>query len=712
MDQLIKGTVLAGVYEIIEEIGSGGGGIVLKGRHLRLDTDIVIKKVKDEVRALIDVKKEANTLKNLKHQYLPRVYDFIEREDGVYTVMDFIQGENMDAAVRRHGRYPQKQVMKWANQLGQALKYLHSQKRPVIHGDIKPANIMLTPDGDVCLIDFNISVSLGDNVRQATGISIGFSPPEQYFSPELYLQMIHAHEPGTQDAGGRVTAVRGDSPAQPGNGTATHRCTRLMAGRIDARSDVYSLGAALYFMLTGMEPAADFENRIPIGRMNVDIKEGFAFVLEKMMEISPGERYQNGAKYLNALNNCYKLDHEYVRMRRVETVMQAVAAVFLFCGVLALFRGGRQIGIERNNAYHAVMQEAGEAMDLCDYEAAGGLIAKGKDILPARIEAYAQEVHLLYLEEDYAGCIRLCENYIETAPFTLETDEDRENFGDIYYIMGNAYFEMEDYVNAKNMFEYAIGYNRRNSLYFTDYAVTLAKLGQTDEAERQLEAGLRLGLADDSIYMVRGEIAYADGRYQEAAEDLQQAVSLITDRKGKNRAVLLCAGAYRAIGNEALDDEIRLLEQYSGGSGNGSSAITGYLADAYMRKAQADESGSMEYWQKSLQLYEGLCNQGYATYEIWANIAFIYEKMNAFDEAEQMLLAMAESYPGRYETYRRLAWLEAERQQEKAAGDRDYHKMQEYYDKAVERYPDGAQDMEMQMLDIMMQDVRDGGWLP
>ena len=95
MTTLTKGTILADTYEITEERGSGGGGIVFKGRHLRLNTDIVVKKIKDEVLMAIDTRKEADTLKNLKHQYLPKVYDFIEREDGVYTVMDFIQGGDM-----------------------------------------------------------------------------------------------------------------------------------------------------------------------------------------------------------------------------------------------------------------------------------------------------------------------------------------------------------------------------------------------------------------------------------------------------------------------------------------------------------------------------------------------------------------------------------------------------------------------------------------
>ena len=92
MSSLTKGTILENAYEIIDEIGAGGGGIIYKARHLRLQTDVVVKKIKDEVRGKIRSRQEADILKKLKHPYLPRVYDFIETEDGVYTVMDFIHG--------------------------------------------------------------------------------------------------------------------------------------------------------------------------------------------------------------------------------------------------------------------------------------------------------------------------------------------------------------------------------------------------------------------------------------------------------------------------------------------------------------------------------------------------------------------------------------------------------------------------------------------
>ena len=110
MKTLQKGTLLENTYEILEEIGSGGGGVVYKARHLRLQTDVVVKKIRNEVLGKVKSRQEADILKNLKHPYLPRVYDFIKTEDGVYTVMDFIHGTTVGEAVKEHGKYTEKQV--------------------------------------------------------------------------------------------------------------------------------------------------------------------------------------------------------------------------------------------------------------------------------------------------------------------------------------------------------------------------------------------------------------------------------------------------------------------------------------------------------------------------------------------------------------------------------------------------------------------------
>lgn len=711
---LERGTVLGGIYEIQGEIGSGGGGVVYRARHLRLQTDVVVKKIKDEVRGKVKSRQEADILKELKHPYLPRVYDFIETEDGVYTVMDFIQGENLDEAVKNHGPYPQKQVKKWAEQLGEALAYLHGQKTPIVHSDIKPANIMLTREGDVCLIDFNISLAMGSAMESAVGISAGFSPPEQYRDPAMYERITHNY---TQQRSQRLQSQAGDDATEILRGESRtgsiSRYIQYMGRGIDARSDIYSLGVTLYFLLIGAAPSMDFDARIPISATGVPVSEGLALILDKMMELAPENRYQDGGEFLKAIRNSHKLDHRYIVMHRKQTGIQAAALAFLGLGIVTVFGGLSRIRTEKNSEYYECIAQVQEAMEQSDFDEAENILEEAMEMSETRVEAYEKEVQLLYLRGDYEECIATGEKYINAAPFRADSREEKELLGNIYYIVGNAYFELEDYPNAGKLFEYALEYNTRNGLYYRDYAITLAKLGRIEEAEEELKKGIEEGIGEDSVYMAQGEIALMKEEYDTAAECLEQTIAVAAGAQMKKRAVLLCADVYRSMGSEGLDKEIALLEQYADQFGeNGGLVMTEYLAAAYARKAQTDENQAQIWYEKSLALFSTLYEKGYVTYQLQENMAVLYENMRQFDKAEGMLLEMAESYPKRYEVYKRLAYLEADKQQMKAESDKDYGQMFIWYEEALDHYSGEVQDEEMDRLAIMIQDLKDGGWLP
>lgn len=212
-------------------------------------------------------------------------------------------------------------------------------------------------------------------------------------------------------------------------------------------------------------------------------------------------------------------------------------------------------------------------------------------------------------------------------PFLVESDEDEEQLGNIYYLVGNAYFEVQDYANAVKLFEHALEHYTGNGLYYRDYAISLAKMGQIERAEEELETGIALGLGQDSIYMVQGEIAQVNGQYETAVEYLQQTIATTEDVQMKKRAVLLCVDVYKTIGNTVVDEEIALLEQYvSQFEGNGSLVMKEYLADAYTRKAQTDESQAQACYGKALELFQAIYDEGYVTYQLQENIAILYEK--------------------------------------------------------------------------------------
>lgn len=183
---LQSGDIISGMYQVIREIGTGGMGVIYIGYHLHLQKQIVIKKIKETCVDRVNVRGEADILKQLRHTYLPQVYDFLEVGNDVYTVMDYIPGENLQYYIDHNYTFPEETILLWMRELCEVLDYLHTRKPRILHSDIKPANIMVTPEGDICLIDFNISLD-GSVTQEVQGLSRRYASPEQPQDLDSYL---------------------------------------------------------------------------------------------------------------------------------------------------------------------------------------------------------------------------------------------------------------------------------------------------------------------------------------------------------------------------------------------------------------------------------------------------------------------------------------------------------------------------------------------
>ena len=130
------GEILNDTYEVMEEIGQGGGGIVYLAYHLRLQKKVVIKKMKESFGGNIKERREADILKSLHHKYLPQVYDFVQMGDTVFTVMDYIEGWDLLRYIQQGQQFDERQLLIWLRQLAEVLEYLHGQHPPIVHSDI------------------------------------------------------------------------------------------------------------------------------------------------------------------------------------------------------------------------------------------------------------------------------------------------------------------------------------------------------------------------------------------------------------------------------------------------------------------------------------------------------------------------------------------------------------------------------------------------
>lgn len=680
---LENGSILGGTYQIIGEIGSGGGGVVYKARHLRLQTDVVVKRIRDEIRQKIQSRQEADVLKNLKHPYLPRVYDFIETPDAVYTVMDYIPGMSLDKALVQYGRFSSKLVLQWAKELGEALAYLHSQNPPIIHSDIKPANIILTPEGHICLIDFNVSVVIDSAMKATVGISAGYSSPEQYRDVAQIQTYFYTYH---------ITDMS------------------QIPMTMDQRSDIYSLGCVLYHLIAGFVPDLNFNTRIPPEELP-GISEGFAAIISKMIEYDPDERFQSGVEYSRAVDKCYVLDSRYKQHKRLEKSLFITSLAFFAAGSMLAGAGVYQRGVEREQRYQAVLQEGKKQAAKGKYEQAINSMIELENEYISRIEAYERELYYYYKSGQYQECIDRGEEILSLQLISIKGGEQENKAGDFYYLIANSYYEQEEYAQAQKLMERALQYNQSNSLYYRDYCIILAKQEKINQAQEALDKAKEFDLEDDSVEYAEGEICVVQKKLEEAIEHFRVVIETTGDEELQRKAVLLCASALRD--NNRLEDEVNLLENARNQmNANERMVITEYLADAYMRCGDTWTDQAVTYNQKALALYNELLQNGYSTYQLRENMAILYEENGDYISAENVLVSLEQDYPDNYRIYKRLAFLEADKQQHLDNAQRSYAKMKEYYDKCKQLFEQQkADDVEIQMLDNMIRDLQSGGWL-
>lgn len=372
--------IIAGTYQIIEQIGAGGGGNVFLANHLRLNKKVVLKADKRQLSTRPELLRiEVDVLKHLSHTYIPQVYDFFEEKGTVYTAMDYIEGESFDKLLKRGESFSQAQVIKWARQLLEALSYLHSPihgdpPHGYTHSDIKPANLMLTPLGNICLIDFNISLALGGET--IIGRSEGYASPEHYgldFSSESELTAARVTGTAERMQGSSTSVFRRAVSAFTGrsssSGAGAYRDTANSKYHIvapDVRSDIYSVGATLYHLLCGRRPAAHAKKVVPLSEK--EFSPQLVKIIKKAMEPNPNLRYQTADEMLEAFNRIREDDIRVLRLKH-QKCMVCSALVLLFAfGAASSFIGLKRMEITEN--WKKLAEYSGNALQEGDVEAA------------------------------------------------------------------------------------------------------------------------------------------------------------------------------------------------------------------------------------------------------------------------------------------------------------------------------------------------------
>ncbi len=269
-NQLEPGTLLLDRYSIVKRVGGGGMGSVYQARDKRLaDRLCAVKEMiemfadqSQRAKAVEDFKREAEVLAQLDHPSIPTIFDYFIEGGRYYLVMRWIGGGDLADQMRHHsGLVEESKVTKWAVQICDVLHYIHSQKPPIIYRDLKPANLMLDDrTGRVMLVDFGIARIVRPTEKGVTAIgTMGYAPPE------------------------------------------------LFAGKVEPRSDLYSLGATMFHMLTGSDPQDnpllifDFSKNPRPSQINPKITPEMEELLMRSVAHKPEDRPASALEFMKAL---------------------------------------------------------------------------------------------------------------------------------------------------------------------------------------------------------------------------------------------------------------------------------------------------------------------------------------------------------------------------------------------------------------------------
>ncbi len=598
---LDNGYILDNRYQIERILGQGGQGCVYLARDTKLGTACALKQFNKNIHLLA----EPEILKQLKHPSLPRITDIIVMGDRVYIVEEYFQGTSLSELISDRDYCNEQNVLRWFQELCEILEYLHAVKpHPIIYRDMKPDNIIIDSEGHARLVDFGIAREYKAGQESDTMYlgTRGYAAPEQY---------------GTKQS--------------------------------DERTDIYSLGVTVYHAVTGKGPNDPPYEILSIREIDPHLSEGLETIIARCVKVDPMQRYQTAAQLVNDLQNIHTLNREY-RTKRLKKRLAAAAGVILILSVTY----GVNLRFQHLEAAHMAeysqyLADGAAAYENGDYEQAENCFSQAVEIYPEKTETYLHLARNYLAQNQNKKVIDYLIENINTG--ILESDES------VKYLLGTAYFNLEDYEKSLWYFKEAVktGEQTLGEDYYTAYrdlAVSYGKVGDYASAQEILDLVKGDSRFERHIaHYINGELYLLQKDHTQACSEFETALQL---DQGNIRYKLSLAQLYLTLNNQGLGYEekvsnyeqaILLLQEIEQADSYNIMALN-YLGKAcYECGLLYENRGNSKQdtlFQQALLAFNKILDMGTADINILINTGILNEKLGKETDAEQAYKAALE----------------------------------------------------------------------
>lgn len=663
----MSATAFQDTYEIKSVIGKGGMSTVYLAEHKRLHTKWAVKEVRTDQRVQVDFLAESNILKRLQHPMLPRIVDIFEEHGRILLVEDFVEGITLETWMSQQGQLEENLGLQWFKDLCGVLDYLHNQRpNPIIYRDMKPANIMLQPDGTLKLIDFGIAREYKQGSQSDTTYigTKGYAAPEQFGKAQT-----------------------------------------------DARTDIYSLGVTMYHLLTGKSPYEPPYDFVPARQLAPKLSHGMEYILSRCVSIEPETRYQTVAELLEDLRHIYHFDEAYQKVQAAKRIRVGIVAAMALVSIGMIVGGWMLMGQEKEAAYVACLDQA-ERLYRSDYDGALVALNEAEAMFPQRVESYRQRIYAKYLNREYQDCVDYGTQVLEQFP----------DDGQSMLTVASAYFELGEYEKAANGFYNGAQYFDMNADNLRDYAVSLGRLGRIDEAEDILKTLTGLGAKPEVTAYVQGEVAYAKGDYV-AAEEAFKEVLEETDETGLRRRCYIalgdvyrdCTALVRTMSSPIATPATKAVEVLSVGimeeSMRYDSSLWETLGMAYFEAFHTDPNVPAEYLTRAAECFQRVIELGVTKDYLYSNLYTIYYEQQDYEKAGMALDEYQTQLPDDYMPHALRGILLITLENQKSESSRDYSQALAEYETAGSMLRNEDNTVYYQQLGSLIDDLRENSWL-